>query len=113
MLKGYEGTSNLLSKNSFETLFKKQFNENNMPKNIDPKEPNRAIFWAYNKKNKIMHTGSDAGVASFISMDPKTKISRILLFNTALDGQDNEVTIENFKKIVNEIDNYEISLLSN
>lgn len=44
MLKGYEGKSTLLSKTSYETLFKKQFNESNMPKSIDPKEPNRAVF---------------------------------------------------------------------
>jgi CubicO group peptidase (beta-lactamase class C family) len=110
MLKGYEGKSNLLSKQSFETLFKKQFDATNMPKNMDPKEPNRAVFWAYNRKDKLIHTGSDPGVAAFVSIDPKTKISRILLFNTALDGQDNDTTVENFKKIIGEIENFELGL---
>ena len=107
MLKGYEGKSDLLSDQSFETLFKKQFDEKSMPKNMDAKEPNRAVFWAYNKKDKIMHSGSDPGVASFVSIDPKTKISRILLFNSALDGKDNDLTVENFKKIIQEIDKFE------
>jgi CubicO group peptidase (beta-lactamase class C family) len=110
MLKGYEGKSDLLSKSSFETLFKKQFDENTMPLKMDAKEPNRAVFWAYNKKDRITHTGADPGVAAFVSIDPKTKISRILVFNTALDGQDNDTTIENFKKIIGEIEKFETSL---
>jgi hypothetical protein len=77
---------------------------------MDPKEPNRAVFWAYNKKDKLTHTGSDPGVASFVSIDPKTKISRILLFNTALDGQNNDTTVENFKKIIGEIEKFEVGL---
>jgi CubicO group peptidase (beta-lactamase class C family) len=110
MLKGYEGKSDLLSKSSFETLFKKQFDESTMPLNMNPKEPNRAVFWGYNKKDKLIHTGSDPGLAAFVSIDPKTKISRILLVNTALDGQDNDVTVENFKKIMGEIEKFEIGL---
>jgi CubicO group peptidase (beta-lactamase class C family) len=110
MLKGYEGKSDLLSKSSFETLFKKQFDENTMPLKMDPKEPNRAVFWGYNKKDKIIHTGSDPGLAAFVTIDPKTKISRILLFNTALDGQENDVSVENFKKIIGEIEKFEIGI---
>jgi CubicO group peptidase (beta-lactamase class C family) len=110
MLKGYEGKSDLLSKSSFETLFKKQFDENTMPLKMDPKEPNRAVFWAYNKKDKLTHTGSDPGVAAFVSIDTKTKISRILVFNTALDGQDNDITVDNFKKIIGEIEKFEMGL---
>ena len=110
MLKGYEGKSDLLSKASFETLFKKQFSAESIPKNIDPKEPNRAIFWAYNKKDKLIHTGADPGVATFVSIDPKTKIIKILLINTALDGQNNQVTVENFKKVIGEIEKFEIGL---
>ena len=110
MQKGYEGKSSLLSKPSFETLFKKQFSAENMPKNIDPKEPNRAIFWGYNKKDKLIHTGGDPGVATFVSIDPKTKIIKILLLNTALDGQDNAVTVDNFKKIIGEIEKFESGL---
>jgi CubicO group peptidase (beta-lactamase class C family) len=110
MNKGLQGKSALLSKASYETLFKKQFDEKTMPLKMDEKEPNRAVFWAFNKKNKIMHTGSDPGLASFISIDPKTNISRILLFNTALDGQDNETTVANFKKIIAEIEKFENAL---
>ena len=110
MQKGYEGKSMLLSKSSYETLFKKQFSAENMPKNMSLKEPNRAVFWAYNKKDKLIHTGSDLGVATFVSIDPKTKICRILLFNTALDGQNNDKTAENFKKVIGEIEKFEIGL---
>jgi hypothetical protein len=81
-----------------------------MPLKMDTKEPNRAVFWGYNKKDKLIHTGSDPGLAAFVTIDPKTKIIRILLFNTALDGQENDVTVENFKKIIGEIEKFELGL---
>jgi hypothetical protein len=45
-----------------------------------------------------------------IQTENKTKISRILLFNTALDGQENDATVENFKKIISEIEKFEMGL---
>jgi len=110
MIKGYNGRSDLLTKGSFETLFKKQFSIENMPSNMDVKEPNRAIFWAYNKKGKLSHTGSDPGVASFISFDPITKIGRIIVLNTQLEGEDNIKTVEYFKSIVLAFDNFDSNL---
>lgn len=81
-----------------------------MPLKMDEKEPNRAVFWAYNRKGKIMHTGSDPGLAAFLTIDPKTNIARILLFNTAVDGQNNDKTIENLKHIIGEIEKFENGL---
>ncbi len=110
MMKGFEGKSNLLSQKSFQVLFQKQFTAANLPTQMDPKEPNRAVFWAYNKKEKIMHTGGDPGIAAFISFDPKTKIGRIILINANLDGDDNVVAVTNFKKIISEIEKFETNL---
>ena len=110
MINGLNGKSTLLTPKSYKTLFEKQFSESNMPKNMDPKEPNRAIFWCYNKKGRIMHTGSDIGVTAFLSIDPETKISRIIMINAALDGEDNIKAVENFKKIISEIEKFESGL---
>ncbi len=110
MNNGYDGKSTLLTKTSFEMLFKKQFSAIDMPLNMDAKEPNRAIFWAYNKKGKIMHTGSDIGVSAFISFEPDTKIGRIILINADLQGEENFKAVENFKKIIGEIELFEKSL---
>jgi CubicO group peptidase (beta-lactamase class C family) len=110
MVKGYANNSTLLQKESFETLFKKQFSDVDMPLNMDTKEPNRAIFWAYNKKGKIMHTGSDIGVSAFISFEPDTKIGRVILINADLQGEENGTAVENFKKIIGEIENFEKGL---
>jgi CubicO group peptidase (beta-lactamase class C family) len=104
MIKGNLGEENtLISSNSYQTLFKKQFNETNMPLEMDKREPNRAIFWAYNKAGEIRHTGSDAGVFAFISIDPVTNIGKIMTINTSLEGGENIKTVENFKKIIETI----------
>ncbi len=110
MVKGYANNSTLLKKESFEKLFKKQFSDADMPLNMDTKEPNRAVFWAYNKKGKIMHTGSDIGVTAFISFEPDTKIGRVILINADLQGEENFTAVENFKKIIGEIENFEKGL---
>jgi CubicO group peptidase (beta-lactamase class C family) len=110
MMKGYFSNSNLLSKQSFATLFAKQFNESNMPANMDEKEPNRAIFWAYNRKGKLVHTGGDPGVSAFISFDPATKIGRILLINTGLEGDDDIAIKTYFQKLISSINDFEAEL---
>ncbi len=110
MIKGFNGESNLLSKESYKTLFQKQFSEENMPQNMDSKEPNRAIFWCYSKKGKLMHTGSDIGVTTLVSFDPLTKIGRLIMINAALDGEDNAKAVEHFKKIIGEIEKFEATL---
>lgn len=110
MIKGFNGQSNLLSKKSYETLFQKQFSEENMPQNMDSKEPNRAIFWCYSKKGKLMHTGSDIGVTTLVSFDSVTKIGRLIMINAALDGEDNAKAVELFKKIIGEIEKFEATL---
>jgi malate dehydrogenase (quinone) len=103
MQKGLIGKSNLLLPNSYKLLFQKQFSEMNMPTNMPASEPNIAVFWGFNKKGKLMHTGSDPGLSTFVSMDPATNICRILLFNTSLSGENNAKTLEHFKKIIVEI----------
>lgn len=107
MINGYSGKSTIISKKAFDAMFQKQFTVPNMPTAMDPREPNRAIFWNYNRKGKIAHTGSDPGLAAFISFDPATKTGRVLLMNTDLDGKDNIVTIEAFVNLTKGLDTFE------
>lgn len=108
MMKGYfTNDTTVIGKQSYQTLFVKQFTEKNMPTNMDTKEPNRAIFWSYSRKGDIRHTGSDLGVFAFISFNPITKIGRIMMLNASLEGNENERTVGYFKKIISAMDNFE------
>lgn len=94
----------------YEQLFTKRFKEENMPLNMPIAEPNRALFWAYNRKDKLSHNGSDPGVTTFISYDPTTHIGKILLINTQIEGEDNIKTVECCKRLIMEIEKYEFSI---
>ena len=108
MMKGYfANDTSVIGKKSYQTLFAKQFTETNMPSNMDTKEPNRAIFWAYSRKGDIRHTGSDPGVFAFVSFNPITKIGRVMTLNTALEGGENERTVGYFKKVIAALDSFE------
>jgi CubicO group peptidase (beta-lactamase class C family) len=106
MMKGYSGRSDLLSQQSYKTLFEKQFSEENPPLNLDKKEPNRGVFWAYNRRGYIFHTGGDLGVSAFVRFHPVTKNGLIILINTQLEGSNNEKPVESFLKIVTEIEQF-------
>ena len=103
MIKGYSSNAGILSTSSFKTLFEKQFNEANKPTDTNPEEPNRAVFWAYDEKGRITHTGSDYGLTTFLVFDPLTKIGHIIFFNAAFDGDNNEKAIEDVVAIFNEL----------
>ncbi|MDB5202993.1 MAG: CubicO group peptidase beta-lactamase class family [Ferruginibacter sp.] len=107
MIKGYSGEGVLLTKPSYDKLFMKQFTPQNMPATMDPREPNRAVFWSYNRKGRIGHTGSDIGIAAFISFDPVTKTGRVVMINTELEGMDNITVIEAFVNLMKGLDNFE------
>lgn len=108
MMKGYFSKDTLIiGQSAYQTLFAKQFNEKNMPTNMDTKEPNRAIFWAYARKGEIRHTGSDPGVFAFISFHPLTKIGRIMTLNASLEGGENQKTVASFMKVIAALDSFE------
>jgi CubicO group peptidase (beta-lactamase class C family) len=86
MIKGYNGQSDLLKKQSFEQLFAKQFTDNSLPKNNSKQEPNSGIFWRYKTNGMIGHTGGDLGATAFMFFDPKTNIGKIFISNTELDS---------------------------
>ncbi len=91
LIKGYAGEGTLLSKDSYQELFKKQLNESHFSdrntKNDFDDEFNSGIFMGFTPINYIGHTGSDPGVVTFLFFDPNTQIGRILLVNTELSDQ--------------------------
>jgi hypothetical protein len=110
MMKTYQGNSSVLGKEASQVLFSPQFRSETMPQNMDPKEPNRAIFWAYNRKGKITHTGSDYGVFAYVAFHPLRKVGRVILMNTQIEGEENEMLVEGVKRIMRALDDFEEQL---
>ncbi len=111
MIKGYFTNDTLIiGKQSYKTLFAKQFTMETMPINMDAKELNRGIFWAYSTKGDIRHSGSDPGILALISFNPITKIGRIITLNASIEGGDNAKTLGYFKRIITSLDNFEKSI---
>ncbi len=94
MIKGFAGESTFLKKESFDMLFKKQFNIEKMPLNMNPKEDNMGIFWVYFKNGRLGHTGGDLGVTTFMAFYPETKTGFIFLSNSEVENLDDSVPIQ-------------------
>jgi CubicO group peptidase (beta-lactamase class C family) len=104
---GNAASVGILRAESYATLFKKQFSADTMPANMDRRDPNRAIFWAYARNDNLRHTGSDAGVFAFVSFNPKTGIGRVFTMNAQIDGEDNERAVKSFMAMVAALDKFE------
>ncbi|AYQ33280.1 serine hydrolase [Runella sp. SP2] len=89
MMKGLSGESTFLKKESFDVLFKKQFEVGKMPAQFDGKEDNSGIFWFYFKNGRLGHTGGDFGVTTIMAFYPDTKTGFIFLTNTETELIDN------------------------
>ena len=99
LIKGYNGNSKLLAKDSWIEFFTKNFEGNSTIKNLDLREPDSGIFVVYFKSGKIGHTGSDPGVSTILMFDPKTNIGQIFMSNKDL-VKDN---LQEFKTIWSKI----------
>jgi CubicO group peptidase (beta-lactamase class C family) len=87
LIKGFDGTGTLLKKESYKELFRQQLNENNFSERNEQnpynEEYNTGLFMGFSYKGYVGHTGGDAGVASMLFFDPKTKTGRFLMLNTS------------------------------
>lgn len=95
LIKGYHHRSDLMSNDSWDELFRKNFTDENPIENLDPREPNSGIFMIYSKSGKIGHTGSDPGVAAMMWFDPETSEGDLFMANEDLTTGN----IEAFKTI--------------
>jgi CubicO group peptidase (beta-lactamase class C family) len=89
MIKGYSGESTFLKKESFDLLFKKQFEIGKTPVNLNVKEENAGVFWVYFKNGRLGHTGGDFGVATIMAFYPETKTGFIFMTNSETEYIDN------------------------
>ncbi len=91
LIKGYSGKGELLTKESYQELFKEQLTSDNF-EDRDTDRPyddeyNSGIFMGYSPIGYIGHTGGDPGVSTFMFFNPETKIGRLLFINTGLDNK--------------------------
>lgn len=93
------GSSKFLVPESYNKLFKRQFETINLPQNMDKNMQNQAMFWSYNSKGRLTHTGSDPGVFAVISIDQKTNIGRIVIINANVETENNQKILEDLKAI--------------
>jgi CubicO group peptidase (beta-lactamase class C family) len=100
MIRGYSGESTFLKKESFEMLFKKQFEVGKMPTNLNEKEENAGVFWVYFKNGRLGHTGGDFGVTTIMAFYPETKTGFIFLSNSETANLDDNVPIVTQMKTV-------------
>jgi CubicO group peptidase (beta-lactamase class C family) len=92
IMKGYYGNGTLLTKASYQELFKEQLRaENFTERNANhpyKDDYNIGIFMGFSGTGNIGHTGGDPGASSLMFFNPKDKIGRILLVNTNIENQE-------------------------
>lgn len=110
LIKGYSGEGELLSKESYTTIFSKLLTESNFEEQDTDRpfddEYNSGVFMGHTPIGYIGHTGGDPGVSTFMFFNPKTKIGRLLFVNTDLD----EKGAKQFYAIWNKLGDYEMKL---
>ncbi len=94
IIKGYNGNSSLMTKESWNMLFKKNFTSDAKVDNIDEREPNSGLFMVYFKSGKIGHTGSDPGVSCVMMFAPQLNNGKIFMANE-------DITKENLRDCLN------------
>ncbi len=105
LIRGYSGNGSLLSKKSYNTLFKEQLGEDNYNDRGTrdySDEYNTGIFMGFTPNGHIGHTGGDPGVSTFMFFNPKTKLGRIVIVNTDLE----EEGWQQFLDVWNKLDEY-------
>jgi len=83
LIKGYMGAGQLLTRDSYNTLFTAQLKPDNF---LSFDGENEGIFIKFLPSGLIGHTGSDPGVSTYMFFNPETKTGKILLVNTELDS---------------------------
>ena len=108
LINGYSGDGMLLSKESYQELFRPQLDESHLPgrdtENDFDEEYNSGIFMGFTPKGYIGHTGGDPGIATFMFFTPETRTGRLLMINTSIVSQEG---VEQFFTILNTLIDYE------
>ncbi|QMU31374.1 serine hydrolase domain-containing protein [Adhaeribacter radiodurans] len=84
MIKGYQGTSSLLTRASFQAMFQPQFSATNYPEGIAISKRNKGVFWNIYNSGIISQDGDDPGVSTYLFFNVKTGVGGFLwLINTS------------------------------
>ncbi|WP_204319481.1 hypothetical protein, partial [Klebsiella aerogenes] len=43
--------------------------------------PNQGVFWQHRREGTVGHFGGDPGVSTFMAIDPKTNVGKVMLAN--------------------------------
>jgi len=111
LIKGYNGTGTILSKESYAELFRQQLSAKNFvdrnERNPYSESYNVGVFMGFGYTGYIGHTGGDPGVVSIMFFDPRSGIGRLMIFNTGIsDKQANDA----FYSIWNVLEKYQAKL---
>jgi CubicO group peptidase (beta-lactamase class C family) len=87
MINGYQGHSNLLTEQSFNTMFTPQLSNTSPPKGINLFNRNKGIFWNIYPNSTIGHDGDDPGVSTFLFFNTKTGLGGIFFCNKYLPNK--------------------------
>ena len=83
MMKGYDGESNLLSKESFREMMRQQY---------DDEDLTEGLCWDLSMGSLIGHAGNDFGTSTLMYFSPESGIGRILFTNISTENEDQEDT---------------------
>lgn len=91
LIKGYNENGTLLTKESYREYFRPQLSAENFTERSENNPYNESyntgIFIGFGYTGYIGHTGGDPGVLSMLFFDPRTKLGRIMIFNTSFSDQ--------------------------
>ncbi len=99
LIKGYSRKGSLLSKESYDELFKKQLTKSQLPEGVDA---NSGIFMDYSKKG-LGYNGYDPGLMAYMYFNPESLVGKIVLINTDTDfDEDVRPTLDEIYNVLGE-----------
>ncbi|WPY98349.1 serine hydrolase domain-containing protein [Christiangramia sp. OXR-203] len=109
LVKGYAGKGTLLTKESYQELFREQLDEENFDGRDDTNPYNGdyspGLFIGHSAKGYVGHSGGDAGVGTWMYFDKNTKMGRYIVINTDM-GNDNRAKELEYYAIWDLMDEY-------
>ena len=91
LIKAYDGKGSVLSKESYQELFKEQLNDSHFEErdadNPYNDEYNMGVFMGFSAKGNIGHSGGDPGVTTLMFFNAEAKTGQLIFVNTGMDDE--------------------------
>ena len=101
MMRGLDGQSSLLKKESYDVMFTPNFSINNLPENISLKSRNKGVFWNLYNDGNIGHDGDDPGISSNIIFNQDIGI----IFLTNIYVEDRSIFLKSLQQYAKKLTN--------